>query len=100
MDKKDEILKWSNPSEVRTKALKYFGDDVPIYLSTKKTKKYMVKNPINNKWIHFGQIGFEDYTKHKDKMRRLVYKSRATKIKGDWLSDPYSANNLSINLLW
>ena len=25
----------------------------------------MLFNPTTSKWIHFGQMGYEDYTKHK-----------------------------------
>ncbi len=32
--------------------------------------------------------------------RRKAYLARATKIKQNWKDDPYSKNNLSINLLW
>ena len=59
----------------------------------------MVQNP-DNKWIHFGQMGFQDYTKHKDKIRRKNYRLRASNIKGNWITDPYSPNNLSLFLLW
>jgi hypothetical protein len=45
-------------------------------------------------------MGYEDYTKHKDPVRRQAYLKRATKIKGDWKDNKYSPNNLSINILW
>ncbi len=99
MDKEEEIFKYSNPFEVKAKADKYFGQDIPLYLSNRKNKKYMVQNP-DNKWIHFGQMGFQDYTKHKDKIRRKNYRLRASNIKGNWITDPYSPNNLSLFLLW
>jgi hypothetical protein len=41
----------------------------------------MILNPNTNKWVHFGQIGFEDFTYHKDEERRLRYLKRATKLK-------------------
>ena len=94
-----EILKYSNPLIVRKNANKYLGKDVPIYFSTKKDKKYMVQNP-EGKWIHFGAFGMEDFTRHQDEERRRRYLARATKIRGNWKDDKYSANNLSINLLW
>jgi hypothetical protein len=37
---------------------------------------------LNGKAVHFGQIGYEDYTKHNDLNRRNSYLARATKIKG------------------
>ena len=42
----------------------------------------------------------EDYTLHGDKKRRDRYLKRATNIKGKWQDNPYSPNNLSINILW
>ena len=67
--------------------------------STRKNKKYMILND-SNKYIHFGDSRFEDYTKHQDEERRKRYLDRATKIKGNWKKDKYSPNLLSQNLLW
>lgn len=62
--------------------------------------------------VRFGRKGYGDHIiwsmKEKsgevpkgfaDEKRRL-YRARATKIKGNWKDDPYSPNNLAINLLW
>ncbi len=43
---------------------------------------------------------YADYTKHKDKKRRLNYLKRASNIKGNWSQNPFSPNMLSIILLW
>ena len=94
------ISKWSNPATVRRKAAQYLGKDVKILLSTKKDKKYMVQVPHTHKFVHFGQMGYEDYTKHKDKSRRKNYLTRSKSIKGNWKTNKYSPNNLSIHLLW
>ena len=59
----------------------------------------MVTRP-DGKIVHFGQMGYEDFTRHKDKTRRKNYLTRSRKIRGNWKSDKYSPNNLSINLLW
>lgn len=67
--------------------------------STRKNKKYMIMND-ENKYVHFGDSRYEDFTKHQDKERLKRYLDRATKIKGNWRKDKYSPNNLSINLLW
>ena len=75
-------------------------NDYPIYLSTNKKKKYMIHNKIENKWIHFGDINYSDYTYHKNNEKRRLYLSRANNIKGEWKIFPLSPNNLSINLLW
>ena len=92
-----DISNYSNVSLAQKKAIKYIGKK--IYLSDRKDKKYMVQNPRGN-WVHFGAMGYEDYTKHKDDDRRKRYLARATKIKGDWKEDKYSPNNLSIHILW
>ena len=80
-------------------ASKYLGKKAKIGLSTKKNKKYMVTTP-DGKIVHFGQIGYEDFTKHKNKTRRKNYLARSCKIRGKWKSNKYSPNNLSIHLLW
>ena len=49
--------------------------------STRKNKKYMIMND-ENRLVHFGDLRFEDYTKHQDKERLKRYLDRATKIKG------------------
>jgi hypothetical protein len=99
MNKEIEILKWSNPLQVRKMADKYLGKDIQVYLSSKKDKKYMVQNP-EGKWIHFGQMEFQDFTKHQDLKRRKSYLSRTANMRGEWKDNPYSANNLSRNILW
>jgi GTPase Era involved in 16S rRNA processing len=99
-DKLKELMKISNPAKVLKNAIEYFNNpNVKIYVSSKKDKKYMIIG-LNGKAVHFGQIGYEDYTKHNDPVRRANYLARATKIKGNWKDDPYSPNSLSINLLW
>ena len=99
MSKKNEIYKYSNPPEVYRLASKYLGKKAKIGLSTKKNKKYMVTRP-DGKVVHFGQMGYEDFTKHKNKTRRKNYLTRSRKIRGNWKTDKYSPNNLSIHLLW
>lgn len=96
---KDDILyQFSDPMLAQKKAFDYAG--LQLYKSANPSKKYMIINPITNKLVHFGAQGMEDYTKHKDKERRILYLKRATKIKGDWKNNPYSPNNLAINILW
>jgi hypothetical protein len=96
----DEVYKFSNPKKVQELANKYLGKDGTIYRSINKAKKYMVYNPNTKKWVHFGQMGYEDFTKHKDPKRQKNYLKRTANIKGDWKDDKYSPNNLSRNLLW
>lgn len=101
-DKLGLLLTISSPKEVIKKAKEYLGDDVEIFISSNKNKKYMVLNPETDKMVHFGSFypPMEDYTFHKDNDRRNRYLARATKIKGNWRDNKYSPNNLSINLLW
>ncbi len=96
----DELFEYSNPKQAQIKARKYLGKNATLYKSTRRNKKYMIFNPNNNKWIHFGQLDYKDYTKHKDPLRRDLYLSRVNNIKGDWRDNPYSPNNLSIHILW
>lgn len=95
----DELLNYSNPIQVKKNAIKYLGENVPLYYSTRRDKKYMVISP-DDKIVHFGAFGMEDYTKHQDEKRRKNYLARATNIKGDWKNNKYSPNNLALHLLW
>ena len=85
-------------SKIKEEMIGKLDKNAGLYLSTRKNKKYMLFNGC--KTIHFGQLPYEDYTKHKDKTRRKKYLKRARNIKGNWYKDPYSPNNLAINLLW
>jgi hypothetical protein len=98
-----QLLSVSNPLIVIEKLkdyLKYnnINDDINLYLSNRKNKKYMLN--VNGKAVHFGDIFYEDFTKHKDKLRRDKYLNRAMNIRGNWRNDIFSPNSLSINLLW
>lgn len=90
----------SDPEKVLKNAKKYLGDDVVLDISTRKDKKYMVFNPESEKWVHFGQMNYYDFTRHNNLDRRNRYLNRAMNIKGKWKEDKYSPNNLSIHLLW
>ena len=88
-----DIKKFSNPTEVMAKGKK-LGLDVMI--STRKGKKYMIIDP-DGKVIHFGAMGYGDYTFHKDDKRRDNFLKRNNKWKD---ADPYSPAFLSYYLLW
>lgn len=96
----EELLKWSNPEIAQENAYNYLGPEAHLYLSNRKGKKFKIIDMNTNKFVHFGSLDYEDYTKHNDSARRNKYLARATKIKGDWRANPYSPNNLSINILW
>ena len=94
------IADFSDPTIALRKAKTYLGKDVIFKLSDNPKKKYMVLNPTNNKWIQFGQMGYEDFTKHKDEKRRENYLKRTANMPGNRKENKYSPNNLSRNILW
>jgi len=93
------IWKYSNPIKSQTLAYKYFGPNAKIYRSSRKNKKYMIQDS-KKRWVHFGQIPYEDFTKHRDTQRRHNYLTRSGRIRGNWKSRKYSANNLARKILW
>ena len=95
----DVIWDYSNPLEAQQKAFKIYGPTAILYRSKAKNKKYSIINP-SGKIINFGQIGYEDFLKHKNLSRRNLYLLRTANMKGNWKEDGYSANNLSRNILW
>lgn len=97
---KKSINKWTTPSQAQKMAYKYLGKTAKLYPARNPVKKYSIYDPKNKKWINFGQIGYEDYTKHNNKSRRKNYLTRTKYMKGDWKNNKYSANNLSRNILW
>lgn len=95
-----KLKKYSNPLTAQHKAYKYLGKTAKLYPARNSAKKYSIFDPINKKWINFGQIGYEDYTKHHDKKRRHNYLTRTKSMRGNWKNNKYSANNLSREILW
>ena len=97
----NQLLTVSNPEKVKKNMKKYFKKDVPeLFISNRKNKKYMILNPITNKFVHFGSLIYQDFTKHQNLERQKAYLIRASNIRGNWKSDKYSPNNLSMYLLW
>ena len=101
------LTDYSDSEIVLYRAKFYFGEDVKLLQSTRKTKKYMIYNPITNKFVHFGAMGYLDFTKYVQlndlgtaNKHRTKYLKRALKIKGNWIDNPYSPNYLSLLLLW
>jgi primase-polymerase (primpol)-like protein len=45
-------------------AYKYLGRTAKLYPARNSEKKYSIYDKKNDKWINFGQLGYEDYTKH------------------------------------
>ena len=90
----ETLKKYSDPKQVQKLANKY--DIGQVFPSTKKDKKYCVCSPAG-KPIHFGQLPYEDFTKHKDPVRRHNFQVRNSKWKN---SAVYTPAWLSYHLLW
>ena len=99
MNKEQEILKYSNPKKVKEIANDIFADTpFQLELSTRKNKKYMITGDFtNNRWIHFGRMNYEDFTKHKDHFRRNNFANRNRAWRNMPINTPAF---LSYNLLW
>jgi hypothetical protein len=95
-----KLYTYSNPKKAQHMAYKYLGKTAKLYPANNIHKKYKIYDPKHDIWVNFGQIGYEDFTKHKDKKRRKNYLTRTKYIRGNWKSNKYSANNLSRNVLW
>jgi hypothetical protein len=79
--------------------------DNMLGFSSDEKHKLQIPN-ADGRLIRFGAVGLGDYLIYTlshdasaDKHRKS-YLARATKIKGDWKKDPYSANSLAIHILW
>ena len=90
-----ELYEYSDPEAVKEKAHKLgLGD---VHESSRKDKKYMIYDPYVGRMVHFGQMNYEDYTKHKDEKRRQNFLNRNKAWKNRYL---YSPAYLSYTLLW
>jgi hypothetical protein len=90
-------------SHLQTKELVGKGRQLyTLYPSTLKNKKWDLyyKEDDKVKKVSFGNPDYEDYTIHKDEERKKNYLKRATNIRGKWRENPFSPNNLAINVLW
>ena len=97
----------SDYDQVLKQAKHYYGNDTILLQSTRRSKKYMIYNPQTNKYVHFGAMGYMDYTKYIQifdlktaNEHRSRYLKRALNIKGNWENNPYAPNYLSMLLLW
>ena len=92
-NKLDELRKYSDPEIVAQKA-QQLGLN-PVHPSSQAKHKYMIYN--GEKMVHFGLMGFEDFTKHHNLKRRDNFRKRNWK----WQYAPiYSPAWLSWNLTW
>lgn len=97
MNKIDIVKQFSNPDVVQQKAYKILGKNAKIHISPRKNKKYKILNPNTYKYIHFGEIGYEDATKHNDPIRINKFKNRNRRWKD---AEQYTPAYLSYYLLW
>ena len=71
---------------------------ISVQRSTRKGKKFMAT--ISNETIHFGSVGFDDFTTHKDPVRRAHYLARH-RPNEDWtLRGLRTAGFWARHLLW
>jgi len=76
---------------------------VQLSKSDQEGKKYKAvfykeENRQKIKTTHFGAVGYQDFTQHKDEDRKQAYLARHKKNE-DW-NDYMSAGSLSKHLLW
>ena len=95
----DAIWIFSNPKIAQKKAFEFYGPNAILHRSNTKNKKYCIQTP-EGKIINFGQMGYQDFTRTNDELKRYNYLQRTSKIRGDWKSNKYSPNNLSRTILW
>lgn len=95
-----KLLRYSNPKKAQDKANQYLGKTARLYPARNLAKKYSIFDHIRGRWVNFGQIGYEDFTKHGDLKRRRNYLTRTNSIRGDWRKNKFSPNNLSRKILW
>ena len=94
MNKRQELEKYSDFEAVNKKAKRLLG--VGVEVSTRANKKYQIQTP-DGKIVHFGLWGSEDWTKHRDPVRRKNFKTR----NGEWsVSKKWTPGWLSYFLLW
>ena len=93
MTNESDLKKYSDPDLVRHKAFEMGLNEV--HASSRKDKKYMVFD--GHKMVHFGQMGYEDYTYTGDELKRDRFRKRNHR----WAYAPkYSPSWLSYWLLW
>lgn len=92
-----EVNHFSNYTTAKRRTHQVLGKNAKLYLSNRKNKKFMVIDPKTHKKINFGQMGYEDWLKHKDKTRRRHFLTRNHKWKS---AKKYSPAYLAYHILW
>lgn len=93
----DDLYKYSNPIKAQEKSTELLGEYGTLYKSSRKKKKYMIYDPYNNKFIHFGLLGYEDYLKHNNDLRRSLFLQRNKRWSN---SNIFTPAWLSYYILW
>ena len=93
MEKLRKLEQVSNIHEVNRKAMQLHLNEV--HPSSQARYKYMIFD--GKKMVHFGDINYEDYTKHKDNKRRQNFRTRNRRFAD---APIYSPSFLSYYLLW
>lgn len=101
INKKKAVNKVSNSDIVLHNAVKYLGhfDNFDLDFSTRRNKKYMVRgNFTNDKWVHFGDINYQDYTF----TQNIEKRNKFLKRNHHWITEypEYSPAWFSYYLLW
>lgn len=102
--KLSELIKISNPDEVKRRFEKYRGAaKATIEPSPRPDKKYLIRvaaaGGVRGRAVHIGST-LADFTKSADEAKKKSYLARSAGIKGDWRDDKWSPNNLSRALMW
>jgi len=93
MEKLRRLYEVSDPEEVQRQAMQLNLN--PVHPSSQARFKYMVFD--GNRMRHFGDMNYQDYTKHHDERRRNNFRKRNAR----WRDAPmYSPAFLSYWLLW
>jgi hypothetical protein len=98
-------------SKARAKAKKAGYDPKKLSFCRSGVHKLRMETP-EGEMVSFGRVGYGDFLiwsflerngkveKGEAKKRRKLYLKRASKIKGDWEDNKFSANNLAMKILW
>lgn len=93
MNKERELRKYSDPELVAERAMELGLN--PVHPSSQARKKYMTFD--GTRMVHFGQVGFSDWTKTRDPEQLRKFRARNRR----WSNSPrYSPAWLAWNLLW
>ena len=97
----EKLARVSNFKAVQRKANELLGDRfegrVPLELSTRSGKKYMIGIPGTRRKVHFGDLIREDFTKHRNQKRLNDFRRRNAKwANASWDTPMW----LSYHLLW